>query len=147
MGVTTTGKKGQFMKKLFFIAALSMAGISANTQAYDLGLQGGLSGSFALIGHYALDKNMSVRGFYNARTVSGEGVSSIGAALEYDFQPNIYGALGLQVISLTGSVSGWSSGLASYVAAGYKDKLDKKLSWHAEINSFHSLAVGLTYKF
>ena len=135
------------MKKTFYVAALLMAGLSSNTQAFDLGFQGGLSGSFAMIGHTQLDKNMSVRGFYNSRTVTGVDVSSVGAALEYDFQPNIYGVLGMQVISFEGTLSGWSTGLASYVAAGYKDKLEGNLGWHAEINSFHSLAVGVTYQF
>jgi len=135
------------MKNLLVSAALVLAGVSVNAQAMDWGFQGGLSGSFAVIGDYHLDKKSSVRGFYNSRTVSGVGVSSVGAAYEYDFQPNIYGGLGLQLISLSGSVSGWSAGLASYVAAGYKDKLSDQMNWHAEFNSFHGLAVGLTYRF
>ena len=100
-----------FMKNLLVSAALVLAGVSANVQAMDWGFQGGLSGSFAVIGDYHLDKKSTVRGFYNSRTVSGVGVSSVGAAYEYDFQPNIYGGLGMQLISLSGSVSGWSAGL------------------------------------
>jgi len=135
------------MKNLLLIGALLSVAISANAQALDWGFQGGLSGSFAVIGDYHLDKNSSIRGFYNSRTVSSVGVSSIGAAYEYDFQPHIYGGLGLQIISLSGTVSGWNSGLASYIAAGYKDKLSRQMSWHGEFNSFHGLAVGLSYRY
>jgi hypothetical protein len=135
------------MKNLLVATAFLMAGFSATAQAMDLGFQGGLSGSFAVIGHYGLDKKSSIRGFYNSRTVDNVGVSSIGAAYEYNFTPNVYGALGLQMVSVDGTVSSWSDGLASYVAVGYKDKLSGNMYWHGEYNNFHSLAVGLTLRF
>lgn len=136
------------MKQVIVITALLLSALAAPAQAVDLGFQGGLTGSYALIADFRLDGQSWIRGFANSRPFSNAEASSVGAAYEYEFQPHIYGGLGAQVVNLTGSgtVTGFRTGVASYINVGYTDKLSDKMNWHGEINSFHGLVIGVTWK-
>jgi len=71
----------------------------------------------------------------------------MGAAALYNFSSNSYGGLGLQNFATTGIISGFASGVTTYMVLGYKADISNDMDWNVEYNNFSGIAFGVSFKF